>query len=47
MGLADLLDEVRQVPEYHRYGRVTGVSGRVTGAQLTHLPNLHSARPSM
>ena len=27
MGLANLLDDVRQIPDYHRYGRVTGVSG--------------------
>jgi flagellum-specific ATP synthase len=25
--LANLLEEVRQIPDYHRYGRVTGVSG--------------------
>jgi len=27
VGLANLLDDVRQIPDYHRYGRVTGVSG--------------------
>ncbi|HLJ19948.1 MAG TPA: flagellum-specific ATP synthase FliI, partial [Stellaceae bacterium] len=27
MDLASLLDEVREIPEYNRYGRVTGVSG--------------------
>ncbi len=27
MGLANLVDDVRQIPDYHRYGRVTGVSG--------------------
>lgn len=27
MGLPDILEEVRQIPPYHRYGRVTGVLG--------------------
>ena len=27
MGLPNLLDEVRQIPDYQRYGRVTGVLG--------------------
>jgi flagellum-specific ATP synthase len=27
VSLASLLEEVREIPEYHRYGRVTGVSG--------------------
>jgi len=27
VGLPNLLEEVRQIPEYHRYGRVTGVMG--------------------